>query len=107
MPVDKLKEAEGLLIKVKQHGTKEELGHVNVTCSQLFQATDNSPPMELELLHPTKLLPGLCGTVTVKCRPAQPCDIHYYKSHGWGYFQPYTPAENQPEDMQGKDNDFI
>ena len=48
--------------------------------------------MTLELMHPLTLLPGRAGTITIRCRPAEPADVQFYKQAGCGYFRDYTPA---------------
>jgi hypothetical protein len=98
MPLEDLQTAQGLLLKVKQNGTKEELGHVTLNCQQLLQSCCcDEQEIELELLHPTKMLPGLCGSITLKCRPAKDHDIQYYKPRGFGYFKDYKLAAVQPD----------
>ena len=93
IPLQDLEDRNGLLFKVKSGNTgslslfgknagASEVGHVSVTPSQLLSVN----PLTLPLCHGNN---KAAGTISIRCRPAEPSDVLYYKQWNMGYFQEY------------------
>ena len=99
IPLQDLEDRNGLLFKVKKGGAgnlslfgknrgTSELGCVSVTTSQLL----SGKPLTLSLCHGKATN---VGTISIRCRPAEPSDVLYYKQWNMGYFQEYEIASTQ------------